>query len=264
MASKELVMSDKSGAVCVLTLNRPQARNAISDEMRLELQRALSEVSADPSVRVAILTGAGSAFCAGGDVRGMRARLDAPTGEVAINGWRRQQRTFRLIGDLYSLDKVTIAAVNGPAVGLGFDLALACDFVVSAQDAFFAATYIRRGLIADGGGMYLLPRRIGLQKAKQLLYSGRKVSADEGAALGFVEMVVEGGDLLTAARAFAQAFSGQPSAALALMKSIVNRSYELGITDVAALGSLAQAVCYTGSEHRMSIQEFLSSNQEPT
>ncbi|MGE0630644.1 MAG: enoyl-CoA hydratase/isomerase family protein, partial [Hyphomicrobiaceae bacterium] len=162
--------------VAILLLNRPQVLNAIDDALRTELIERLDRISRDDSVRALVLSGKGKGFCAGGDIRGMRERLEAPAGVVAINGWRRQQRTHHFISMLHMLPKPTIAAVNGAAAGLGCDLALACDFIIASPKAVLAMSYIPRGLIPDGGGMYFLPRRIGLVKAKELIFTGRRVT----------------------------------------------------------------------------------------
>src|SRR5665647_1509519 len=156
-----------SQSIATITLNRPEVRNAIDDETRTELVGALDRVTNDDAVRAVIMTGNGPAFCAGGDIAGMQQRLQAPPGQVAFNGWRRQKRTHQSIALLHGLPKPTIAAVNGVASGLGCDLALACDFIIASTAANFAMSFIRRGLIPDGGGMYFLPRRIGLTRAKE-------------------------------------------------------------------------------------------------
>jgi enoyl-CoA hydratase/carnithine racemase len=253
----EVLITEVNGAIATLTLNRPKERNAIDDELREALAGALEDVAGDPSVRVLILTGNGKSFCAGGDVRAMQQRLGAPAGQVAIEGWRRQQRNGVLVQALHNLDLVTLAAINGHAVGLGFDIALACDFIVGAPDAIFAASFINRGLVSDGGGMYFLPRRVGLQKAKEILFSGRFVDIEEANAIGIVDRVTEG-DLLAEARAYAEQFTAQSRAAVMLMKSIVNRTFELSLESVAALGAEAQAICYTTDEHRDSVEAFLA------
>jgi 2-(1,2-epoxy-1,2-dihydrophenyl)acetyl-CoA isomerase len=254
---EDLVLYRVDGKVATIVLNRPEARNALSDELREQLRARLAAVSADPAVRVIILTGSGRAFCAGGDVQAMKERLEAPAGQVAINGWTRQQQVYRLVSDIHRTSQVTIAAVNGAAVGLGFDLALACDFIVAAPDAFFAASFVSRGLVSDGGGMYFLPRRVGLSRAKDLLFSGRRVSVKEARELGIVDEVADN-ELLDAAAALAARYAGQPQVPVTLMKSILNRSLELTLDGVAALGSQAQAVCYTTDEHRRSVQDFLA------
>lgn len=258
--SDVLVRAD-DGPVTTLTLNRPAERNAISDELREAFLAALDEVTADPDVRVVIVTGNGKSFCSGGDVKSMQRRLQAPPGRIAFDGWRRQQRTGALTQTLHTLGAVTIAAVNGHAIGLGLDLALACDFVVAAPQAVFASSFVNRGLVPDGGGMYYLPRRVGLQKAKELMYSGRTVDAAEAKAIGIVDVLAADGALLADARAFAEQFTRQPRAAISLMKSVVNRTFELSLESVAALGSQAQAICYTSEDHLTSVENFIAARQ---
>src|SRR5690606_11136119 len=134
---------------------------AINDEMRGELLTELECLARTRSVRAVVITGNGSAFCAGGDIRAMKERMDAPLEEVAFNGWARQQQTHKLLTTLHALPKPVIAAVNGPSTGLGADLAMACDFVLAAPESTFSWNYVNRGLIPDGGVMHFLPRRVG-------------------------------------------------------------------------------------------------------
>ncbi|HEY5216219.1 MAG TPA: enoyl-CoA hydratase/isomerase family protein, partial [Pseudolabrys sp.] len=153
-----------SQSIATITLNRPEVRNAIDDDTRIELVAALDRVGNDDAVRAVIITGKGAAFCAGGDISGMQKRLQAAPGQIAFNGWRRQKRTHKSIALLHGLSKPTIAAVNGAASGLGCDMALCCDFIMASSAASFAMSFIKRGLIPDGGGMYFLPRRVGLPR----------------------------------------------------------------------------------------------------
>ena len=187
MTQYTLIQLDVRDGVAVLTLNRPEKRNAISDDMRTELIDALERVTADRKIRALVLTGSGKGFCAGGDVAGMQRRMDAPPGEVGFNGWTRQQRVHHSVALLHNMPKPVIAAVNGGANGLGADLAMACDLVIASSAASFTWSYIHRGLIPDGGGMYFLPRRVGLANAKQLIFGGRKVEADEALQLGIAD-----------------------------------------------------------------------------
>jgi enoyl-CoA hydratase/carnithine racemase len=255
--AEPVVLRAVTGPVAVLTLNRPQARNAMDDDMRETLRAELAALSADPEVRVIVLTGAGSAFCAGGDVKGMRQRLEQPPGQVAIRGWRRQHRTAAFVTALAGADQITIAAVNGPAMGLGLDIALACDFIIAAPEAQFAASFVKRGLIPDGGGLYFLPRRIGLQLTKELIYSGRTVGAEEALRIHLADRLAEPGRLLAAAHAFAAQFTENSRPAIALMKSIVGRTFETPFELIAAQGRGAQAISYTTDEHRASVEQFL-------
>lgn len=252
----EILLVERRGGVALVTLNRPQARNALDDALRERLRQTLLELDADGDVAVVVLTGAGKAFCGGGDVAGMAQRLAAPVGSVAFNGVRRQRRVFELINGLHRFSKVTIAAVNGPAVGLGLDLALACDFVVAASHSWVAASYVDRGLIPDGGGMYFMPRRIGIAATKDIVFSGRRVAAAEALSLGLVDELAEA-EVVEAALARAARYADKPAAAIALSKEILNRSGELSLELVAALGGEAQGICYTTDDHRDSVRAFL-------
>ncbi|MBN9427179.1 MAG: enoyl-CoA hydratase/isomerase family protein [Burkholderiales bacterium] len=244
--------------IATLTFNRPDKRNAMSDDMRTEFIDALERVAADKAIRALVLTGAGKGFCAGGDVAGMEKRMNAPTGEVAFNGWHRQQRVHHTQTLLHTMPKPVIAAVNGAASGLGADTALACDFVLASEWASFTWSYINRGIIPDGGGMYFLPRRVGLARAKELIFSGRKVDVDEALALGIVDRKTSADSLVADAQAWAAELSKGSGTALALAKTILNQSFELPAQQVFAQGSQAQGICYTSTEHRESVTAFLA------
>lgn len=243
--------------VAVLALNRPEVRNAINDAMRNELIAAVERVAADDAVRALVITGNGKSFCSGGDIAGMRERLNAPSGEIAFRGYRRQLQTHRAVAVLHGLPKPTIAAVNGAAAGLGCDLALACDFIVAAEDAAFSMSFVHRGLVSDGGGMYFLPRRIGLPRAKEMIFTGRSVDAKEALAIGLADKVAPSERLRADAVAWAHSVSRGSMTAIALMKPILDHTFESTEEGVFALGREAQAVCYTTTEHREAVAAFL-------
>jgi enoyl-CoA hydratase/carnithine racemase len=256
----ELITLQVADAIATLTLNRPDKRNAMSDDMRTEFIDALERVAADKAIKALVLTGAGKGFCAGGDIAGMQKRMNAPAGEVGFNGWHRQQRVHHVQALLHTMPKPVIAAVNGAASGLGADTALACDFVIASEWASFTWSYIHRGIIPDGGGMYFLPRRVGLPKAKELIFTGRVVKADEAVALGIVDRKTSAETLVADAQAWAAELGKGSATALALTKTILNQSFELSSHDVFAQGSQAQGICYTSSEHRASVEAFLNKN----
>ncbi len=245
-------------AIATITFNRPDKRNAMSDDMRTAFIDALERVAADKAIKALVLTGAGKGFCAGGDIGGMRQRMEAPAGEVGFNGWHRQQRVHRTQALLHTMPKPVIAAVNGAASGLGADTALACDFIIASEWATFTWSYILRGIVPDGGGMYFLPRRVGLARAKELIFTGRAVKVEEAVALGIVDRRTSADTLLADARAWAVELSRASSTALALTKGILDQSFELSSHDVFAQGSQAQGICYTSSEHRASVEAFLA------
>ena len=244
--------------IATLTLNRPDKRNAMSDAMRAEFTGALEHIAADKAIRALVLTGAGKGFCAGGDIAGMQRRMNAAAGDVGFNGWHRQQGVHHTQALLHTMPKPVVAAVNGAASGLGADTALACDFIIASEHAHFSWSYIHRGIIPDGGGMYFLPRRVGLSKAKELIFTGRRVEADEALALGIVDRKTSAGQLLADAQAWAAELSQGSATALALGKTILNQSFELSAQQVFAQGSQAQGICYTSTEHRESVMAFLA------
>lgn len=253
----QLIQLQIDDGLATLVLNRPDKRNAVSDDMRVELVHALERVTADRSIRALVLTGAGRSFCAGGDVAGMQRRIAAPAGEIAFNGWHRQQGVHHAQSLLHTMPKPTVAAVNGSANGLGADMALACDFVFAGDSGSFAWSYIHRGIVPDGGGMYFLPRRVGLPRAKELIFTGRKVDAPEALALGLADRRCEDGTLLHEAQAWARDMSRGSATALALGKTILDQTFELPADQVFAQGSQAQAICYTSTEHRAAVLAFL-------
>ena len=244
--------------IATLTLNRGEKMNAISDDLRTQLIDTLEAVGRDDSVRALVLTGAGKGFCAGGDIAGMKGRMDAPEGERAFNGWKRQLRVHTQVSLLHRMPKPTIAAVNGAAAGLGADMALSCDFVIASTAASFAWSYIKRGLVPDGGGMYFLPRRIGLSRAKELIFTGRKVDAEEALKLGIADRLAQPEDLLAEAHAWAAELAQGSATALALSKAIIEQTFEQSAEQLFAQGSQAQGICYTSSEHREAVQAFLA------
>ncbi|WP_425101932.1 enoyl-CoA hydratase/isomerase family protein [Tropicibacter sp. S64] len=254
----EFITVSHDDGIATITLNRPDKRNAINDQMRAELIAAFAEADADKSVRAIILTGAGKGFCSGGDIAGMRARLDAPTGEVAFNGWKRQKNTHRGVAAIHGMTKPVIAAVNGGAYGLGLDMALACDFIIAAEGSKMSMSFIKRGLVSDGGGMYFLPRRVGLSKAKELIFSARVVETDEALAIGMVDRVAAPEALLAEAHAWAKELTIGSATAIALTKEIMDKTFERSDEEIFALGREAQAMCYTTAEHRQSVEDFLN------
>lgn len=254
----EYILTSLTNGVLTVTLNRPEKRNAVNDRMRAEMIAAFEQAATDNEVRAVILTGAGKGFCSGGDISGMRERLDAPAGDVAFNGWRRQRSTHKGIATIHGLPKPVIAALNGAAFGLGLDMALACDFIIAAEGAKMSMSFIKRGLVSDGGGMYFLPRRVGLARAKDLILSARVVEPDEALAIGLVDRIAAADDLLARAQAWAEELSIGSPTAVALTKSILDKTFESTEEQIFALGREAQAICYTTTAHRRSVEDFLN------
>lgn len=216
--------------VAWITLDRPDVKNAISPDQRVRLIGLLGEASADLGVRVVVLGATGDAFCTGADLRARREPAprppDAPArgvGEIAamIRGGAQA-----MVAAVLDCEKPVIAAVGGTAAGIGAHLALACDLVVAAEGVRFIEVFVRRGLVPDGGGAYLLPRIVGVQKAKELLFFGDDLPAAEAHALGLVNMVVPPDRLDSAVDEWAARLAAAPTRALALTKALVNRSLD--------------------------------------
>jgi 2-(1,2-epoxy-1,2-dihydrophenyl)acetyl-CoA isomerase len=210
-------------------------KNAMGPDDRLRIVDLLDKASGDLAIRAVVLHGAGGAFCSGADLRGSREAPIRPAGapDIAQGDIGRGIRQYaqNLVGAVMDCEKPVIAAVSGVAAGLGAHLAFACDLIIAAEDARFIEVFIRRGLVPDAGGAYLLPRMIGPHRAKQLFFFGDDVSAAEARELGLVNKVVPTAELLPTANAWASRLAGGPTRTLALTKALVNRSLD---TDRAA------------------------------
>lgn len=224
--SDELLYSLDKG-VGWITLNRPDAHNAVTPDQRNELIDLLEQCSADVEVRCIVLTATGKGFCTGADLRAGRDP-NAPVRERSMGDVSRMIRTGaqRLISAVIDCEKVVIAAVNGTAAGLGAHLALAADLVIAADSARFIEVFVRRGIAVDAGGAYLLPRMIGLHKAKELVFFGDDLSAEDAERLGLVNKVVPLVELESATREWAERLAAGPTKALAMDKWLLNRSLD--------------------------------------
>lgn len=244
--------------VAFLFLNRPSKHNALNDQIRHELLNALESISNDEGIYAVILSGNGASFCAGGDIEAMAKRLEIPAGKIAIKGWKRHQEIQRMITLIHNMPKPMIAAVNGSAFGLGADLALACDFIIASENALFCWSYIDRAVIPDGGGMYFLPRRVGMSLAKDLIFSGRRIKSKEAMTIGVIDRCSDPGDLLEHAEQWAKTFKDTAKPAFMLSKRIVNKSLESSLEDIFAQSNMALGICFSSVEHRTSVENFLN------
>ncbi|MFB6808607.1 enoyl-CoA hydratase/isomerase family protein [Streptomyces sp. NPDC056387] len=238
-----------------ITLNRPEAMNAVTWDQRERVIALLGEACTDPAVRAVVVTATGKGFCAGADLRGAPA---AP-GERIAGDVARMIRlgAQRLITAVLDCEKPVIAAVNGTAAGIGAHLALACDLVIAAESARFIEVFVRRGLVPDGGGAYLLPRLIGPQKAKELMFFGDAVPAAEAARIGLVNRVVPGEELEATARAWAERLAQGPTRALALTKQLVNASLDGSRAAALAAEATAQEINMTTADANEGVASFV-------
>jgi 2-(1,2-epoxy-1,2-dihydrophenyl)acetyl-CoA isomerase len=227
-----------AGGVGLLTLNRPDARNALGPEDWALLAHHLERAEADPDVRVVLLTGAGKAFCAGGDVRTMPERL-ALSPDVRRAALLRDARAIRL---LVEMEKPTLAAVNGPAVGAGLSLACACDLRLASENARFGAGFVRVGLASDFGAAWLLPRVIGRPRAMELCYTGELVDAGTAVQMGLVNRVWPQDRFAAEAVSFARQVATGAPIALALTKKAILRSDEMDLSAALEYEAMGQAI----------------------
>jgi 2-(1,2-epoxy-1,2-dihydrophenyl)acetyl-CoA isomerase len=250
-----LILHATDNAVSWITLNRPEAMNAITPDQRERLIRLLSDASADPAVRAVVITATGRGFCAGADLRGASAGTDDRVpGDVA--------RTIRLgaqrlISAVLDCEKPVIAAVNGTAAGIGAHLAFACDLVLAAEEARFIEVFVRRGLVPDGGGAYLLPRLIGLHRTKELMFFGDALPAADAERLGLVNRVVPAQDLEKTARDWAERLATGPTRALALTKQLVNASLDTDRATAFTAEAAAQEINMTTADARKGVASFV-------
>ncbi|MEV7441562.1 enoyl-CoA hydratase-related protein [Streptomyces sp. NPDC091204] len=237
-----------------ITLNRPEAMNAVTREQRERVIDLLAEASADPAVRAVVLTATGKGFCAGADLRGGAAAGERVAGDVA-----RMIRlgAQRLITAVLDCEKPVLAAVNGTAAGIGAHLALACDLVIAAEPARFIEVFVRRGLVPDGGGAYLLPRLVGPQKAKELMFFGDALPAADAERLGLVNKVVPAEELEATARAWAERLAQGPTRALALTKQLVNASLDGDRATALAAEATAQEINMTTADANEGVASFV-------
>lgn len=217
--------------VAVITLNRPAAGNAITPDQRERVIDLLGQASSSVEVRVVVVAATGERFCTGADLRAARpSAAPRPPGapERVIGDVARMIRggAQRLIGAVLDCERPVIASVNGTAAGLGAHLAFACDLVVAAEDARFVEVFVRRGIAPDGGGAYLLPRLVGLQRAKELVFLGDDLSAADAARIGLVNRVVPRPALADETGALARRLAEGPTRAIAAAKWLLNRSFE--------------------------------------
>ncbi|MEU8589132.1 enoyl-CoA hydratase-related protein [Streptomyces sp. NPDC048664] len=251
---ESLVLHTTDSHVSQLTLNRPSSLNAITPDLREQLIQKFLDASADPDVRAVVLTGAGRGFCAGADLRGGGASGERIPGDVART---LREGAQRLIAAVLDCEKPVIAAVGGVAAGLGAHLALACDLVIAAESASFVEVFVRRGLVPDAGGAYLLPRLVGPRRAKELMFFGDALSAADAERLGLVNRVVPADGLEKAARAWAERLAAGPTRALALTKQLVNASLDTDRATCFAAEAAAQEINMTTADAREGVASFV-------
>jgi len=260
MNYEDLLLEKKEG-IATITLNVPAKLNAITPALERNLPLAIDEVARDDEVKVVILTGAGRAFCAGGDIEGQKALFEGT--------WEQSRyEKFRLFGQgaadgFARLNKPVIAAINGAAAGAGFSMAMACDIRIASETARFGSLFINVALVPDWGLTYFLPRAVGTSKALELMFTGELISAAEAERLGIVSRVVPPDQLMNVSRELAARIAQQPPIAIALTKKLVYQDIIGDIAQHLDWETYAQKWCLQTEDHRESVLAFLEKRPRP-
>src|SRR6266567_7679911 len=243
--------------VAVITLNRPEARNSLSDHLTPALRRMIKRNGDDPDVGALLITGAGGAFCSGGDVKGMGGNSAAPAMSFNDKVARLQERQRTLTGVLVSVRKPTIAALPGPAAGAGLAIALACDIRIAGESAIMTTGYARIGLTGDYGIAWMLTRLVGTSRARELLFLSERIDARRGETLGLVNRVVPDAELRDAAFALAKSLAEGPSIALAGMKDNLDHAVTSGFLDSMDQEAENMVRAARTSDHKEAVRAFI-------
>jgi enoyl-CoA hydratase/carnithine racemase len=257
MSEPSHLLYEVDGSIATITLNRPEARNAYSDEMVVELVGALDRADADATVRCIILTGAGKAFSAGGDLKAMRDKSGMFAGgpmelrERYIAGIQTIPRAFA------RCSTPVVAAVNGAAIGAGLDLACMADLRVASARAKFGSTFVKVGLVPGDGGCFFLARTIGFPRALQMLLSARVIEAPEALAMGLVHEVVDGEELMAAALRQAEMIAANAPVAVRLAKKAAYRSWRANLEEALEMAATYQGIVQNTDDHAEAVNAML-------
>jgi len=244
------VLLEKKDNIATITMNRPQTLNSLQPVLIDELVNALISVQNDDSVKVAVLTGAGRAFCAGGDLTHIET-IDNP-----VLGRDYILKAAKIVSTIVNMEKPVIAMVNGVAAGAGFNIALACDIIFCAKSARFGQSFAKIGLIPDCGGTYFLPRVVGLHKTKELMFTGDLIDADTALKLGIVNQVIDDAELKETTYEFAEKLANGAPIALALIKKALNQSFNLNLEGALELEASLQCNCLQTQDKKEGIKAF--------
>ena len=260
--TQELLASKENG-VGILTMNRPEARNAMSGEMNAAMQEMLAQFETDAEVRCVVLTGAGKGFCAGGDVKGMAASGDGTVGTNTIDSAIHRQRVHQRAtsGKLFKMPKPTLASLPGAAAGAGLSYALACDLRIMASNAILTTAFARVGFSGDYGGSYFMTQLIGSAKARELYYLSERVSAEEALNLGLTNWVCEPEELEEKTLEIALRLANGPSVAYRYMKENLNRAMSGEVDDCLDLEATHHIHCGQTEDHRTAVKAFVEKKE---
>ncbi len=252
------LIETKADGVATLTLNRPERLNALSAPIMDGLLEALPRLAADPAIGAIVLTGAGRAFCAGGDVKRMAEEPDARASADAVANLRARMEISRL---LHEIPKVTIAMVNGPAAGAGLAMALACDLRFAGESARFVTAFAKVGFSGDFGGSYFLSKLVGTAKARELYFTADPLDSAQALALGIVNRVTPDAELAAATMAFAQKLARGPRLALAAMKQNFNAAESGTLAELLDLEAEGQVATGRTEDHKEAARAFVEKRE---
>ena len=257
----EVMLGRREGRVAVLTFNRPESRNALHPEMYAAFERLLPELAKDADVGAVMLTGAGGAFCAGGDVKGMNARnsgkAPSPTNlESAVDDLRARQRSVSAA--LHGFPKVTVAAVDGAAAGAGLSIALACDLRVASPRAIFTTAFAKVGFSGDFGGSWFLTQLVGAAKARELYLTADRFDASQALSLQVVNEVLEVDNFESAAVTYTARFANGPSVAQRYIKENLNRALTADLLTCLDAEAVAMSRCRSTDDHKEAVEAFVA------
>ena len=254
---QELMETIENG-IATLTMNRPEARNALTREMLLALSEALPRLASDPTVRLVVLTGAGNAFCSGGDVKGFaKNAAGAPASlsfDQKVTDLRARMDVSRW---LHEMPKPTLAVIPGPAAGAGLSLALACDMRIAVDDAKLTTAFSKVGLSGDFGGSYFLNHLVGAAKAREMYFTGCVVRGDEAEKIGLVNRAVPGAQLAEVARAWATELAALPTIAIGYMKRNLNTGLRASLSDVLDAEAIHMIRTFDTNDHKGAAVAFV-------
>lgn len=258
MSQSDILLYEQEGHVVTLTMNRHETRNAISnDEMIDAIEAACLRINSDASVRVAIITGAGSAFSSGGNVKDMRDKVGMFGGNALEirDGYRNGIQRIPLA--INQLEVPIIAAVNGPAIGAGCDLTMMCDMRVASEKALFAESFVKVGLIPGDGGAWFLPRVIGLSRANEMAFTGEPVNAQTALNWGMVSRVVAPEELMTAAMELANRVAANPPSALRMTKKLIKEGEHSRLESLLELSASLQSLAHQTKDHAEAVDAII-------
>ena len=246
------------GGIATLTMNRPEARNALTREMMLALSEALPRLANDAAVRLVVLTGSGAAFCSGGDVKGFAKNAAAAAVTLSfdhkVTDLRARMEVSRW---LHEMPKPTLAVIPGPAAGAGLSLALACDMRIAADNAKFTTAFSKIGLSGDFGGSYFLNHLVGAAKAREMYFTGQVLLGDEAQRIGLVNRVVPAAQLADAARAWAAELAALPTVAIGYMKRNLNAGLRGSLSEVLDAEAIHMIRTFETSDHKGAAAAFV-------